>query len=86
MGHTVLLEGITTDPKKLKTVWEWPTLRNKQEIRNLLGLCTYYRWFISGLPDISKPLTKLIEERQAFQCTPEVEAIFQLLKNRSCGT
>jgi hypothetical protein len=60
------LEGIPTDPEKLKTVQEWPTSRNKQEIRSLLGLCTYYRWFISGLHDISKPLTKLTEEEQAF--------------------
>jgi hypothetical protein len=38
------------------------------------------------LPDILKPLTKLTEEKHAFRWTPEVEAIFQFLKNRSHGT
>jgi hypothetical protein len=40
-------EGISTDPEKLKAVPECPTPKNKQEIRSLLGLCTYYTPFIS---------------------------------------
>jgi hypothetical protein len=58
----MLLEGITTDPEKLKAIWEWLTPKNKQEIRSFLSLCTYYRWFISGFAYIVKPLTKLTEE------------------------
>jgi hypothetical protein len=29
-------------------MWEWLTLKNKHEFRSFLGLCTYYRWFISS--------------------------------------
>jgi hypothetical protein len=29
----------------------------------------YYRWFISSFTSIVKPLTKLMEEKQAFQRT-----------------
>lgn len=45
LGHIVSPDGITTDSKKLKTIWEWLTPGNKQKIRSLLGLCTYYRQF-----------------------------------------
>jgi hypothetical protein len=73
-------EGVTTDPKKLKAMQEWPTLKNKHEIRSFLGLCMYYRQFISGFANIAKPVTKLTEQKQSFQWTPEVEASFQMLK------
>jgi hypothetical protein len=59
-------EEITTDPEKKKAVQEWPTLRNKHEIRSFLGLCTYYRRFISGFASIAMPLTKLRRRRNSY--------------------
>jgi hypothetical protein len=73
-------EVITTDPKKLKSMWEWPTPKNKHEIRSFLGLCTHYGWFISSFANIAKQLTKITELKQSFQWTPQVEAAFQMLK------
>jgi hypothetical protein len=75
----------TTDPEKLEAAWKCLTLKNKQKIRTFLGLCTYYRWFISSFANIVKPLTKFMEEQQAFQWTPEVEATFQTLKEALCA-
>jgi hypothetical protein len=72
LRHIMLLKGITTNPEKLKAIREWLTPKNKQEIRSFLGLCTYYRRFISGFANIVKLLIKLMEEQHAFQWTPEV--------------
>jgi hypothetical protein len=83
-GNIMSPEGITTEPKKLRVLREWPTPKNKHEIGSFLSLCTYYRWFISSSANIAKPLTKLTEEKQAFQWTPEVEAAFQTLKEALC--
>jgi hypothetical protein len=74
LGHIVSPQGKSTDPEKLKAVREWPTPKNKHEIRSFLCLCTYYRRFISGFTNIAKPLTILTEQKQEFQWTPEVEA------------
>jgi hypothetical protein len=38
--HILSLGGITTKPEKLNAVWEWPTPKNKHEIRNILGTCS----------------------------------------------
>jgi hypothetical protein len=84
LGHIVSPERITTDPEKLTAVWEWPTPKNKHEIRSFLGLCTHYRWFISSFTNTAKLLTKLTEEKEAFQWTPEVEAAFQTPKEALC--
>jgi hypothetical protein len=78
--HTVSPEGIPTDQEKLRAVREWQTPKKKHEIRRFLILCTYYRRFISGFAYIAKPLTKLMEENQAFQWTMEAEAAFHTLK------
>jgi hypothetical protein len=76
-------EGITT--KKLKAMWEWPTPKNKHEVKSVLGICTYYRRFISSFANITKPLTKLTEQKQSFQWTPEVESAFQMFKRALCA-
>jgi hypothetical protein len=80
----MLPEWITTDPEKLKAIWVWPTPKNKHEIRSFLGLCIDYKWFISCFGNIVRPLTKLMEEKQAFQWTPEVEATFKTLQEVVC--
>ena len=85
LRHIVSPGGISTDVEKVKAVREWPTPKDKRETRSFLGLCTYYRRFISGFANIAKPLTKLTEEKQPFQWTPEVEAAFQTLKGALCA-
>jgi hypothetical protein len=55
LGHIVSPEGISTDSKKLKAVREWPTPKDKHDIRSFLGLSTYYMRFISGFANIAKP-------------------------------
>jgi hypothetical protein len=85
LGHIVSPERIPTDPEKLKAVREWPILKKTHEIRSFLGLCTYYRRFISGFANIAKPLNKLTEQKQSFQWTPEVEGAIQTLKGALCA-
>jgi hypothetical protein len=86
LDHIVSSEGVNTDTKKLKAVQEWPTPREKHKIRRLLGLCTYYMWFICSLAESVKLLTRLTEKKEAFLWSPEVEAAFQLLKEALCTT
>jgi hypothetical protein len=57
LGHIVLTSGVTTETKKLEAVKNWPRLTDKHQLRSFLGLCTYYKRFTAGFPDIAKPLT-----------------------------
>jgi transposase InsO family protein len=45
--------------EKIETVQKWPTPRNLHDVRSFLGLCSYYRRFISGFADIAAPLHAL---------------------------
>jgi hypothetical protein len=85
LGHIVSPEGISTDPEKLTAVHKWPTPKNKHDTRSFLGLCTYYRRFISGFADIAKPLTKFTEHKRSFQWTSEAQVAFERLKVALCA-
>ena len=42
LGHVVSAEGIKTDPEKIRSVADWPTPSNKKELKQFLGLASYY--------------------------------------------
>jgi len=84
LGHIVSPSGVTTDPKKLEAVKSWPRPKDKHHLRSFLGLCMYYRRFISRFTDIAKPLTRLTEEKRTFEWSTEAETAFQALKRALC--
>jgi hypothetical protein len=61
-------------------------VKDKHQLRSYLGLCTYYRKFISGFADIAKPLTQLTEERRPLHWFPEAATAFHSLKDALCTT
>jgi hypothetical protein len=71
-----------TDPETVTAVREWPTLKNKQDIRSFLWLCVYYRRFISGLTDIANMLTKLTEKSNLFTIIQKWKESFKTLAVR----
>ena len=54
------------DPSKIKTIKDWPTSRNKSEVRSILGLIGYYRKFIPNFSERTNPLTKLTRKKAKF--------------------
>ena len=43
LGHIVSAEGVSTDPKKIEKIANWPTPTSKREVQQFLGLANYYR-------------------------------------------
>ena len=54
--------GISTDPSKVQAVKEWPQPNTATEVRQFVGLASYYRKFIPGFATKCKPLHKLTEK------------------------
>ena len=55
-----------------------------KEIKQFLGLTGYYRKFVPGFADISRPLTQLTRKETPFNWTPECQKLFKLLKSYLC--
>ena len=80
LGHVVSEAGISTDPKKIEAVKNWPTPRNGKQVKSFLGLASYYRRFIDSFSTVAKPLTKLTSCKNKFNWTEECDVSFNKLK------
>ncbi|GKF07993.1 putative reverse transcriptase domain-containing protein, partial [Tanacetum coccineum] len=75
-------KGIHVDPAKVEAIKKWEIPRTPMEIRQFLGLESYYQRFIENFSKIAKPLTKLMQKTKEFVWEEEQEEAFQTLKNK----
>ena len=80
LGHVIRKGGYTTDPKKTEIIKSYPVPRNVREIRAFLGLCGFYRKFVSDFAKISQPLTHLTKKNVKYHWDMEQQNAFDTLK------
>ncbi|GKA83957.1 putative reverse transcriptase domain-containing protein [Tanacetum coccineum] len=66
LGHVIDSEGIHVDPAKIESIKDWESPKTPIEIRQFLGLASYYRRFIKGFSKIAKPMMKLTQKSVKF--------------------
>ncbi|RVW24900.1 Retrovirus-related Pol polyprotein from transposon 17.6 [Vitis vinifera] len=86
LGHVVTKDGISVDLGKVDGMSNWRRPTTVTEIRSLLGLAGYYRWFIEGFSKITLPLTSFTQKGVKFEWSDDCERSFQELKNRLVTT
>jgi len=79
LGHVIFLQGVATDPSKIFVVRDWPAPATMKQLRGFLRLTTYYRRFVKGYGQISKPLTELLK-KNAFRWSEVAQDAFEKLK------
>jgi predicted aspartyl protease len=80
LGHKVSAEGIQPLNDKIEAIESWPTPKNKKETRSFLGLCSYYRQYVSEFAKIAAPLHKLTGKTAIWQWTDRENEAFVNLK------
>jgi len=80
LGHIVDRRGLRTDPEKVKAVTQWPTPTTVRQIRQFIGLASWYRRFIRDFSATAAPLTKLTRKNCKWSWGPEEDAAFKHLK------
>ena len=58
-----------------------PRPKNQKEVKQFLGLVSYYRKFVTRFTDISRVLNQLTHKDEEFKWTPECEKCFNMLKD-----
>lgn len=66
LEHVVSADGVTTDPKKIAAIRDWPAPHTKKQLRSFLGFCSYYRKFVKGFSSLAKPIYALTENQIKF--------------------
>ncbi|GJZ05632.1 hypothetical protein Tco_0539425 [Tanacetum coccineum] len=77
LGHLIDSQGLHVDPTKIEAVKNWTSPTTPTEVRQFLGLASYYRRFIEGFSKIAKPLTKLTQKNKSYIWGEEQESAFQ---------
>ncbi|PKI48775.1 hypothetical protein CRG98_030817 [Punica granatum] len=85
LRHYVSVAGVSTDPKKLRAVQEWPIPSTLKQLRGFLGLTGYYRRFVKGYGGTSKPLTNLLK-KDSFRWNEAAQEAFEKLKSAMTST
>ncbi|GKF08058.1 putative reverse transcriptase domain-containing protein, partial [Tanacetum coccineum] len=85
LNHVIDREGIHVDLAKIELIREWASPKTPTEIRQFLGLASYYQRFIEGFLKIVKPMTKLTQKSVKFDWGDKEEAAFQTLKQKLCS-
>jgi len=80
LGHVITKEGIAVDPKKIRTIMEWPVPKNVADIRSFMGFAGYYRIFVEDFSRVAYPITSLQKKGRAFKWTSECQQSFEKLK------
>uniref|UniRef100_A0A5S6R4Y5 RNA-directed DNA polymerase n=1 Tax=Trichuris muris TaxID=70415 RepID=A0A5S6R4Y5_TRIMR len=80
LGHIVSADGVRVDPEKNEAVNNWPRPTSPKELRQFLGLASYYRRFVSSFATVAAPMNKLMKKSSRWNWAPECEVSFQELK------
>ena len=80
LGHIVTKNGIKPDPSKTEKMDNYPSPTDVGQVRQFLGLASYYRRFVPEFSKIASPLHSLLKHDATFQWTTECQAAFEELK------
>ncbi|GJV91572.1 putative reverse transcriptase domain-containing protein [Tanacetum coccineum] len=67
LSYVIDNKGVHVDLAKIEAIKNWATPMTPTEVRQFLGLASYYLRFIEGSSMISKPLTKLTQKDKKYE-------------------
>jgi len=76
LGHVVTKEGIKPDPAKTEKVQHFPVPVSVSQVRQFLGLASYYRRFVPEFSKIASPLHSLLKRDAVFCWTRDCQLAF----------
>ena len=68
------------DPKKVKTILDWPEPKKVKDVQSFLGFCNFYRRFIPEYSDKVIPLVRLTRKNIPWNFDDACKESFQTLK------
>ncbi len=80
LGFVVDSRGVSTDPEKTQKIRDWDRPRNVTQVKQFIGLVSYYRRYVKDFATIAYPLHALTRKHAKFDWDENCEQAFQKLK------
>ena len=84
LGYELSKDGMRPGLEKISAVQNFKSPSNVHQVRQFLGLASYFRKFVKGFGFIANPLTSLLKKNQSFIWGNEQETAFVALKDILC--
>ena len=81
LGHVVSGEGVRPHPSNILKIKEWPPPQTVTQIRQFLGMASYYRRFVKDFSQIVRPMVQLTKKGADFIWSEACTASFEEVKN-----
>ncbi|KMQ88438.1 reverse ribonuclease integrase, partial [Lasius niger] len=81
LEHVVDRNGIRTEPEKVSAVANLPKPCSVKQVRQFLGMASWYRRFIANFSTLAAPLTRLTKKNARWAWGSDEDATFRTLKD-----
>ena len=82
LGHLITPNGISPNSARIQAVQDFPVPTSVKEVRQFVGLASYYRWFIREFARITEPLHSLTRKGAVFTWTDQCKEACTVLKSK----
>lgn len=86
LGFVVNENGVKVDPEKIEAILKIQAPTTKRQVKQFLGVGSYYRKFIPNFADLAEPLINLTRKSQVFRWTKACDISFNNIKQRLTNT
>ncbi|XP_008484885.1 uncharacterized protein K02A2.6-like, partial [Diaphorina citri] len=85
LGHVVEFNKISKSPVKVRAIQDMTSPSNPEQVKQFMGLVTYYSRFIPDFSTMSYPLRCLLKKNQKWFWSSNCESAFLKLKSELCS-
>lgn len=85
LGFIITPNTVEMDQKKIEAIQQWEAPKNITDLQSFLGFANFYRRFIHQYAKKCAPLFRLLKKESKFNWTPELNEIFESLKDNFCS-
>ena len=85
LEYVISENGISASPDKVAAVREYPIPKTVRDIRDFLGLASFYGRLVSGFTEVAKTLTEMTRKDRQFDWGPYRQESFEKPKELLCS-
>jgi hypothetical protein len=85
LGVELSADGFEMERVKVEAVRDWQPPHNVRRVREFIGFCNFYHWFVRNFTEVARPLHNLTMKDHKWEWGHRQQHAFQTLKDIICA-